>query len=105
MAERRTTARSYEVHLDYAFDRLRDSKLAQVYDILVPARKRLVGGRLKENTHEAGGDLRAGLLAVATRATNDREPDGGADRVCKEPGTRGTEGMGVRRRRLQRGES
>src|ERR1700747_1218777 len=100
MAERRATRRSLEVRLDYAFDRLRESKLAQAYDILVPARERLVGERLRENVHEAGGDLRARVLGAATRGTHDREPDGGVDRVCEEPRTGGAEGVGVRRRRL-----
>ena len=40
---------SLQVHLDYAFDRLRESKLAQAYDILVPARERLVGARVRES--------------------------------------------------------
>src|SRR4029453_4937938 len=101
MAERRATPRSFEVRLDYAFDRLRESKLAQAYDILVPARERLVGGRVRESVHEAGSDLRARVFGAATRGTHDREPDGGADRVCEEPRVRGAEGVGVGRRRLQ----
>jgi DNA invertase Pin-like site-specific DNA recombinase len=31
------------VYLDFTFDRLRQSKLAQAYDILVPERERLIG--------------------------------------------------------------
>ena len=38
MAERRSTRLAYQVHLDYTFDRLRAPKLAQVYELLVPAR-------------------------------------------------------------------
>jgi hypothetical protein len=55
MAERRAPRRSLQVHLDYAFDRLRESKLAQVYDILVPGRERLVGARVKESHFRARG--------------------------------------------------
>ena len=36
MADRRARRGSLQVHLDYAFDRLRESKLVQAYDILVP---------------------------------------------------------------------
>ena len=42
MAERRARRGALQVHLDYAFDRLRESKLAQAYEMLVPARERLV---------------------------------------------------------------
>src|SRR5208282_2210168 len=100
MAERHATRRSLEVHLHYAFDRLRESKLAQAYDILVPGRERLVGARVKESAHEDGGDLRKGVLGTATRGEHDREPNGGADRVREGPRVGGSEGMGVRRRRL-----
>ena len=48
MAERRARRGSLQVHFDYTFDRLRESKLAQAYDILVPGRERLVGARAKE---------------------------------------------------------
>ena len=36
MAERRVGRRLLQVHLDYVFDRLREYKLTQAYDILVP---------------------------------------------------------------------
>jgi len=36
MAERRARRGSLPVYFDYTFDRLRGSKLAQTYDILVP---------------------------------------------------------------------
>jgi hypothetical protein len=52
MAERPARRRSLQVQLDYAFDRWRESKLAQAYDILVPGRERLVGARIKESAHE-----------------------------------------------------
>jgi len=54
MGERRARRGSLEVHLDYAFDRLRESKLAQAYDILVPARERLAGARVGERIYEDG---------------------------------------------------
>src|SRR6266446_3861674 len=100
MAERHATRRSLQVHLDYAFDRLRESKLAQAYNILVPGRERLVGARITENAHEDGGDLCTGVVGAATRGEHDREPDGGADRVCEDSRVGSSEAMGVRRRRL-----
>ena len=39
LAERRG---ALQVHLDCAFDRLRESKLAQIYDILAPGREPLL---------------------------------------------------------------
>jgi hypothetical protein len=36
MAERHAKRGSLQVYFDYTFDRLRGSKLAQAYDILVP---------------------------------------------------------------------
>src|SRR6266851_2976547 len=100
MAEPRARSGELQIHVDYAFDRLRESKLAQAYDILVPGRERLVGARVKESAHEDGGDLRKGVLGTATRGEHDREPNGGADRVREVPRVGGSEGMGVRRRRL-----
>src|ERR1700720_920277 len=44
MAEPRRTRGRLQVHVDYLFDRLHDSKLAQAYGILVPVRERPVGG-------------------------------------------------------------
>src|SRR5271167_40941 len=100
MAERPARRRSLQVQLDYAFDRLRESKRAQAYDILVPGRERLVGARIRESMHEDGGDLRTSILGSAARRTHDCEPDGGADRVREESRVGGSEGVGVRRRRL-----
>ena len=54
MAERRASRAAFEVYLDYTCDRLRESKLAQAYDILVPGRERLIGARTKETEHEDG---------------------------------------------------
>ena len=60
MAEPRPQHGPLQVHVDYLFDRLHDSKLAQVYGILVPVRERPVGGSVKEFDHEGGGDLCGG---------------------------------------------
>src|SRR4029077_1305314 len=98
MADRPARRSSLQVHLDYAFDRLRDSKLAQAYDILVPERERVVGARIKETEHEDSSDLRAGVVRAATRGTHHCQPNGSADRVREEPRFGGAEGMGVRRR-------
>ena len=71
MAEGRSRRFAFQVHLDYTFDRLRDPKLAQVYEILVPARERVLGTRVsKEGIHEDGGDLRRRLVGVAGGAAN-----------------------------------
>src|SRR5882757_6008840 len=40
MAEPRQTHGSLQVRVDYVFDRLHDSKLAQAYSLLVPVRER-----------------------------------------------------------------
>ena len=60
MAEPRQTHGSLQVRVDYVFDRLHDSKLAQAYSLLVPVRERPVGGSVKEFEHEDSGDLRTG---------------------------------------------
>src|SRR5215470_1543216 len=100
MGERRARRSSFEVHLAYAFDRLREWKLAQVYEILVPGRERLAGARVKESEHEDGRDLCPGVLRTATRGTHHCEPNGGAARVCQESRSGGARAVGVRRRRL-----
>ena len=51
MAEPRRTRGPLQVHVDYLFDRLHDSKLAQAYGILVPVRERPVGGSVKVSTN------------------------------------------------------
>jgi len=56
MAEARSRSGPQKVHVDYVFDRLYESKLAQAYDILVPARERPLHS-VKEFDHEDGGDL------------------------------------------------
>ena len=64
MAERRARRGSLQVYVDYTFDRLRELKLAQAYDILVPGRERLVGARAKETVYEDGSDLRTSVLSA-----------------------------------------
>jgi hypothetical protein len=101
MAERRSTRRlAYQVHLDYTFDRLRALKLTQVYELLVPAQQRALGTQITEGDHEDGGDLRSSVLGAAARVTYDCKPDGGADRVRREPESGSAEGVGIRRRRI-----
>src|SRR6516165_2360645 len=101
MAERRSRRRSFQVSLDYTFDRLLGPKLAQVYELLVPTRQRLVGGNLREEgVDEVGGDLRASVLGAAARGTHDCEPDGGVARVREASWAGGSAGMGLRRPRL-----
>src|SRR5271165_1257436 len=101
MAERRQRRAALQVSFDYTFDRLLESKLAQVYAILVPGRERLIGGRpTKEFEHEDGSNLRSSILGAATRGEDHCEPDGGADRVCQDSQPGSADGMGVRRRRI-----
>src|SRR6266853_5556224 len=76
MAEPRPTRGALQVHVDYWFDRLHDSKLVQTYDILVTVRERPVGSGVKEFDHEDGGNLRPGLVRAAARSEHDCEPDG-----------------------------
>ena len=68
MAERRPRRPTFQVHLDYTFDRLRGPKLVHVYELLVPTQQRLAGARVKEGVHEIGGDLRSSVLGSAARA-------------------------------------
>src|SRR5262245_23966110 len=97
MAEPRLKSGSWQIHVSYSFDRLLESKLAQAYDILVPARERPVGGCPKESDNENGSHLRTGLVRAAARGEHDCEPDRVADRVRKEPRSGGTRRVGLRR--------
>src|SRR6266852_4959289 len=97
MAKPRRTHDSLQVRVDYVFDRLYDSKLAQAYSLLVPVRERPVGGSVKEFEYENGGDLRTGVVGAAAGGEHDSEPDGVADRVCKESRSRGSQRVGLRR--------
>jgi len=83
MAKPRQTSGSLQVCVDYVFDRLYDSKLAQAYSLLVPLRERPIGGSVKEFEHESGGDLRTGVVRAAAGGEHDSKPDGVADRVRK----------------------
>ena len=101
MAERRTRRAAPQVSFDYTFDRLLESKLAQVYAILVPGHERLIRGcPTKEFQYEDGRDLCSSILRTATRGKDDCEPDGGTDRVCQGSKPGSADGVGVRRRRL-----
>src|SRR5260370_42011380 len=95
MAEPRPTRGALQVHVDYWFDRLHDSKLVQAYGILVPVRERPVGSGVKEFDHEDGGNLRTGFVRAAARSEHDCEPDGAVDRG--RPATRagGTPRVGL----------
>jgi hypothetical protein len=76
MAEPRARHGPLQVLLDYSFDRLHDSKIAQVYSLLVPIRERPAGGSVKELDHENGGNLRTSIVRAATGCEHDSEPDG-----------------------------
>ncbi|MGO9931292.1 MAG: hypothetical protein ACLPV8_05715 [Steroidobacteraceae bacterium] len=63
----RTRRAALQVSFDYTFDRLLQSKLAQLYAILVFGLERLTGGgRTKESQVEDGGHLRPNVLGTAT---------------------------------------
>src|SRR5260370_30580465 len=97
MADGRARRGTAQGHLDYAFDRLRESKLVQAYELLVPGRERVVGARVKETEHEASSNLRAGVVRAATRGTHHCQPNGGANRVRAEPRIGGADAAGDRR--------
>jgi len=72
------------VRLEYTFDRLFGTKLELAYAALVAD----VTRRRGEPAHPTGepddensGDLRPGFRRPAEAGADDREPDGGADRV------------------------
>src|ERR1019366_335447 len=97
MAKPRSTPGPLQVHVEYLFDRLHDSKLTQAYSLLVPIRERPVGGSVKEVSHEDGGDLRTSLLGTAAGGEHDSKPDGVADRICPRSRSGDTRRMGLRR--------
>jgi hypothetical protein len=97
MAKPRQTPGSLQICVDYVFDRLYDSKLAQAYSLLVPLRERPLGDSVKEFEHESGGDLRAGVVRATAGGEHDSEPDGVVDRVCKGSRSRGSQRAGLRR--------
>src|SRR5689334_14915016 len=97
MAEPRLKRDSFQIHVSYSFDRLLESKLAQVYDILVPTREHPVGGCLKESQNEDGSHLRPGLIRAAARGEHDCEPDGCADRVRQQARSTSARRVGLRR--------
>src|ERR1700678_3775971 len=97
MAEPRARHGPPQVLLEYSFDRLHDSKLAQAYSLLVPIRERPVGGSVREFKHEDSGDLRTGVVGAAAGDEHDSEPDGVAGRVRSESRSGGTQRVGLRR--------
>ena len=68
MAERRTGSRP-SVQLAYAFDRLLDAKLQNVYAILVPDQAHRIPARAHDigDEHEDRSPVRAGLGRAAER--------------------------------------
>jgi DNA invertase Pin-like site-specific DNA recombinase len=83
MAESRTKGGLLQIHVDYVFDRLLESKLAQAYDILIPFRERPVG-RVKEFDDADGGDLRTGLVRAAARGEHHCKPEASLIEFAKE---------------------
>src|SRR5271167_3508262 len=97
MAEPRQRHGPLQVQVDYSFDRLHDSKLAQAYSLLVPVRERPVSSSVKEFDHEDGGYLRASIVRAAAGGEHDSEPDGIAARVRQESRSGGPKSVGLRR--------
>ena len=97
MAEPRRTRGRLQVHVDYLFDRLHDTKLAQAYGILVPVREHPVSGSVKEFDHEDSGNLRTGLVRAAARSEHDCEPDDVVDRVRPRTRSGSAQRVGLRR--------
>src|ERR1035441_2738523 len=97
MAKPRSTPGPLQVHVEYLFDRLHDSKLAQAYSLLVPIRERPVGGSVKEFDHEDGSDLRTSFFRAAAGGAHDSESDGVADRVRSGSRSGRTQRVGLRR--------
>ena len=81
MAKPRSTPGPVQVHIEYLFDRLHDSKLAQAYILLVPIRERPVGGNVKEFVREDGGDG----LKEAKFALGANQRDGSRSRRLRSP--------------------
>jgi len=78
MAER--SAEPPAICLEIAFDRLLPIKLQQVYGLLVADCARPMRQVSKENgggAHEAGSDLREGLLGQTEGGAHNCEPNGG----------------------------
>src|SRR5262252_2125424 len=97
MAEPPGRSGQLQIKIEYAFDRLCESKLAQAYSILVPSRERPVGGQVKEFEDENGSHLRAGFVGAAARGKHDRESNSVADPVCSGTRSGGAQRMGFRR--------
>jgi hypothetical protein len=79
MAER--SAEPPAICLEFAFDRLLPMKLQQVYGLLVADCARPMRQASKENgggAHEAGSDLRKGLLGQTEGGAHNCESNGGA---------------------------
>src|SRR5437879_12836271 len=72
VAERQARGGTRQVQLDYAFDRLRATKLAHAYEILVPARPRSCEAHVKERAQADGRELRSGLVVSAARSAQGR---------------------------------
>ena len=97
MAEPRARHGPPQVLLEYSFDRLHDSKLAQAYSLLVSIRERPVSDSVKEFDHEDGSYLRTSIVGPAARGEHHSEPDCIANRVRLESRSRGPKRVGLRR--------
>jgi hypothetical protein len=89
--------------LEYRFDRLFEEKLAQVFQVLAPAKCGIIGAVAE--TKEAMNDqtrshLRASVIESTEGRPHDREPDGGADSVRGDGRIRRAQRVDLSRRRI-----
>ena len=86
MAERKATPR-HALQLEYRFDRLLTEKLTQVYQLLVPDKRWSIGQVLptvesaEVEDEQNGSHLYARFLRQTEGESDNRQPDGGAQRV------------------------
>src|SRR5215472_12491519 len=100
MAEPPGRSGQLQIQIDYSFDRLCESKLAQAYSILVPSRERPVGGQVKESEDENGNHLCSGFVRAEARGNHDSEANGGANPVRSGPRSGGAQRLRFRSWRL-----
>ena len=82
MVERRN-GKFPAVRLEYTFDRLLIPKLVQVYEILAPARVRIIGEeqRVKDGGNEDRRDLRPRILRQTEGGEHNIQSDGSIEGI------------------------
>ena len=96
----RPPGRRHTIQLEYGFDRLLPAKLEQVYEQLVPDKRwpvkptepKAIQEQLNEQTR---GHLCLSVFRSAEGESDDRQSDGGPERVRRKSRLPGAGGMGV----------